>query len=102
MSQTSTNRKDSVELSEKEFEEVYALLKMCLAAEIGVDEKSVTDGDAFIKSCEQILSITAEVEDRKHYDMSHGFVPLFERLHNVRHAPVKTDTGTIYRVDFKE
>ena len=38
--------RESVELSEDEFRDVYSLLKMCLAVEMGIDEKSlVVDGE---------------------------------------------------------
>jgi len=102
MPQTPTNRtpQNSVELSEDEFKEVYSLLKMCLAAEMGVDENSVPDGDPFIKSCQRILTAGNVTEAKKKYDMGKGFVPLFERLNSARNTPVKTDDGVVYRVEF--
>ena len=103
MPQTPTNNQpqNSVELSETEFREVYSLLKMCLAAEMGVDEKSVPDGDPFISSCHRILTAGTMQEGKKKHDMSRGFVPLFERLHNARNSPVKTNDGLVYRVEFR-
>ena len=89
-----------VELTKEEFDEVYKLLKLCLAAEIGVDIKNVPDGDPFIDSCRNILNSAGDVDNGTSYDMKHGFVPLFERLHNVKDSPVRTNDGVFYRVEF--
>jgi hypothetical protein len=90
-----------VDLSEDEFKEVYTLLKMCLAVEMGIDEKQVPDGEPFVNSCQRILNASDDRDDvKKHYDMSHGFVPLFERLNNARNSPLTTQSGVVYRVTF--
>ena len=89
-----------VELTKDEFDEVYKLLKLCLAAEIGVDVRKVPDGDPFINSCRNILNSANAVDNGTSYDMKHGFVPLFERLHNVKDSPVETNDGVFYRVEF--
>ena len=102
MPQSPTNRKtlNVVDLSEDEYREVFSLLKMCLAAEMGVNENSAPDGDSFIKSCQHILNAGQINGEKKLYDMSRGFVPLFERLYNARNSPVKTSKGLTYRVEF--
>lgn len=74
-------------------------MKMCIAAEMGIDEEQVPDGEPFIKSCRKILS-TGKPESTKYFDMSKGFVPLFERLSDAKNAPVKTQDGTFYQVEF--
>lgn len=94
---SSTN---TVELTEEEFEDVYKLLKLCLAAEMGIDVKNVPDGEPFIHSCHNILSTGKGVDNGTSYDMRHSFVPLFERLHSVKHSPVTKNDGVFYRVEF--
>jgi len=89
-----------VELTQEEFEDVYKLLKLCLAAEMGIDVKKVPDGDPFIHSCRSILNTGKGVDNGTSYDMKHGFVPLFERLHNVKNSPVMKNDGVFYRVEF--
>jgi hypothetical protein len=89
-----------VELTQEEFDDVYKLLKLCLAAEMGIDAKQVPDGTPFIDSCRSILNTAKKVDDGTSYDMRHGFVPLFERLHNVKNSPVTKNDGVVYRVEF--
>ena len=47
---------NTVDLAEDEFQDVYKLLKMCLASEMGIDVDAVPDGEPFVKSCQHILS----------------------------------------------
>ena len=91
---------NSVELNEEEFKDVYELLRMCLVAEMGIDDKNIPDGDPFLKSCQRILEARVDETGNKHYDMSRGFVPLFERLHNAKDSPVTRNNGVFYRVEF--
>ena len=89
-----------VELTQEEFEDVYSLLKLCLASEMGIDVRHVPDGDPFIRSCHNILDDTWKIDNGTTYDMRHGFVPLFERLHNVKNSPVRKNDGVFYRLEF--
>ena len=91
--------RESVELSEDEFRDVYSLLKMCLAVEMGIDEKSLVDDGELVASCERILN-TGREDSQRASDMKRGFVPLFERLNEAGRAPVTTGTGRVYRIDF--
>jgi hypothetical protein len=96
----STPPTKAVDLSEDEFNDVYDLLKMCLAAEMGIDDKAVPDGEEFANSCQRIVNAGATPGDNKVYDMSHGFIPLYQRLYNAKDAPLKQEGGTVYRVEF--
>jgi hypothetical protein len=51
---------------------------------MGIDTEKIPDGDPFIHSCRTILSNFEGVDNGTSYDMRHSFVPLFERLHNVK------------------
>jgi hypothetical protein len=73
---------------------------MCLASEMGIDVEAVPDGEPFVKSCQHILNTRDNSDEHKYYDMSRGFVPLFERLNNARNTPRKTEEGVVYRVEF--
>lgn len=88
-----------VELEASEFAEVYALLKTCITAEMGLEASEEIDGEQLVNSCHRILDRGLPCENQ-HYDMSRGFVPLFERLHNAKGSPVNTDDGLVYRVSF--
>jgi hypothetical protein len=90
----------AVELSEDEFNDVYDLLKMCLAAEMGIDDKKIPDGEEFADSCQRIVNAGAKPDDNKTYDMNRGFIPLYQRLHDAKDAPLKKEGGTVYRVEF--
>ena len=90
----------AVDLSEDEFNDVYSLLKMCLAAEMGIDDKAIPDGEEFASSCQRIVNAGAIPGDNRAYDMSRGFIPLYERLHSAKDAPLKKDGSTVYRVEF--
>jgi hypothetical protein len=91
---------NAVELSEKEFQDVYSLLKMCLAVEMGIDEKAIVDGTEFLASCERIL-LSRTDNPTLVSDMKRGFVPLFERLSEAGKTPVTTGKGKVYRVEFR-
>lgn len=89
----------SVELAEEEFNDVYSLLKMCIASEIGIDNEPATDGEEFVRSCQRILD-SAQSRTNVTSDMQRGFLPLFERLYNAKSSPVSTNAGVVYRVNF--
>jgi hypothetical protein len=90
----------AVELSEREFHDVYSLLRMCLTAEMGIDEKVVSDGKTLLESCERILLARTD-NPTLVSDMKRGFVPLFERLMRAGTSPVTTEAGKVYRVEFR-
>jgi len=92
--------RDSVELSESEYREVHSLLRMCLAAEMGIDGNSVVDDQELVHSCERILN--GGGEDSVHAsDMKRGFVPLFARLNEAGKSPLATNSGIVYRIEFR-
>jgi|GEM_PF-4831271 len=92
--------KHTVELSEDEFNDVYVLLKTCIAAEMGLDDDSIPDGKEFINSCMNILGTSHASHSTTISDMQRGFIPLFERLFNAKDSPVSTEDGVVYRVTF--
>jgi len=89
----------SVELAEDEFNDVYALLKTCIASEIGIDSATIPDGEEFVNSCQRILG-SGNTRPNLVSDMHRGFLPLFERLYTAKSSPVNTEAGVFYRVTF--
>ena len=103
MSQSSTEKSPLgiVDLAEEEFDDVYSLLKTCIALEMGIDPKRVPDGEPFMKSCRRILEEAERDSGTLMEDMGRGFVPLFERLSAAKSSPDVRKEGVFYRVEFR-